>query len=337
MRLIYTLVLILILGQSCCFSTEEDKPKSTQLYVVKKGKGAITLENSGVTKACEFFPVPSPEKVEPIERDSSSHKLFRLKGLPTYKEDILRSWDPKNFTDLSSLSEGTTLSQDWKMIVHGLEVGDLEPSILHQSMFGFALNQLKGIYSDMKIGENESGYVVEDFVPYYPRTFLSTPVTATSIVSANLGATFGQLGFCLRVPPQNLVVGSFIDMHTPTGKDFYESKAMNGMSNLSTLITEKTLRDMSTFIPKKPFLLKDGTRGEEYPFSYYTELAIVPLTEKGTEVEISGVFYRSMQSWEDFKKDKKNGSFALEMEKLAKQFDLPIVQICDGHWFCTDV
>ncbi len=148
------------------------------------------------------IPAPNAEKKYSVRRLQTSE-------YPSVSPAVRASWDPRYFTDLSTLAVGTEL-EEFQVVVHGLELKDLQKGLNYMSFDDFIARQL-----------NPSVPTGIDFVRFYPYFFHKKTVISASIVNAFNTATFGDSGFILTVPSQNYLGCSTVDMHTPTDRDFY--------------------------------------------------------------------------------------------------------------------
>jgi hypothetical protein len=314
-------------------STRTTTAQPTELVCVREGNGSITLANAEVDPRSTFLPLPSKEEYSRFFKDFGTsldndrrcrrqaeeiQGLIRVDYTSPYDPAIVSSWNPSSFTNPSTLHQGDR-TMNWQFVVHGLELGYLEASIADMSMdtFGISYLHVAPSFSD------------DSFIPHYPRTFLSTPLTATSVVCGNNAATFGRFGFTLRVPQENVVASCIVDMHTPTAKDFYRGHA--GLVGTARILDEYKLSPLQSYLPTEPRPLQNGTCGTGC--SYYNEVAIAPLIRSGSHVEITGVFYRSAKPWQEAL----GGNTARAMNQIAEQYNLPIMQILNDFWFQTNV
>ena len=168
----------------------------------------VLRAGSGRINATHAWPEGYSFKASGAKKKYSVRRLEE-KEFPKVSERVRRSWDVSQFTNLSSLAQGTEL-EEFQVVVHGLELKVLQPSLTSMSFDDFVAQQFnptvpRGI----------------DFVRFYPYFFHKKTVISASIVNAFNTATFGYSGFILSVPKENYLACSEVDMHTPTDRDFY--------------------------------------------------------------------------------------------------------------------
>ncbi|RZI45204.1 hypothetical protein [Candidatus Finniella inopinata] len=199
-------------------SAAASKKAELTACIIREGKGQINMRGSAITQTWPTgydLPLPTGKKYS-IQR--LEHNKY-----PAPTAAVLRSWDPANFSDLTTYKRGDRLPE-WQLLVHGLELKHLVKGIDRNSLDDFVSNQL-----------NHGVPLGDAFIPYYPYFFHKKTIVSASVISQNLTATFGNAGFVLRAPAENYIFCGKEDIHSPTDKDFYPPVASASSSLTDTM------------------------------------------------------------------------------------------------------
>jgi len=160
-----------------------------------------------------------PAELRPGTAEVRKPVQLTLKEYSKSGPGVRASWGAADaFSNLATLPAGTGL-EEFRVIVHGLELKQLQPGLASMSFDDF-------------VGDFLSPSVPRgvEFTRFYPYFFHKKTVVSASVVSHLNTATFGDSGLILKVPRENLLACSTVDMHTPTDRDFYSGRERIGGS-----------------------------------------------------------------------------------------------------------
>lgn len=148
---------------------------------------------------------------------SGKYNIVRLAqdDYPQPSSEALASWSPKYFTSLKGKPAGTPLEK-FTFIVHGLEIETLMDSRGtdhqgHPVAFDWFVHDKLNPASPEGI----------EFIKFYPYFFHKKTIVSASVISDTLTATYGNVGFILGAPPENLIVCGPQDIYSPVDSYFY--------------------------------------------------------------------------------------------------------------------
>ena len=145
------------------------------------------------------------------------------------REEDLRTWDPAHFTDVRELPVGTRLKH-FNFIVCAWENEALTGAREHKAKgAGTGFDQFVRTHLNAEAPQGP------DVVAVSPYFFHKKTVVSASVISQNLTAMFGNMGFGLGVPLPNFVASAPSDMGAPVDFHFYTRGALHPTSPYGSL------------------------------------------------------------------------------------------------------
>jgi hypothetical protein len=218
-----------------------------KVQVIKEGSGEIGikgLNNEGWLESFSF----------PITGRSYSIKRLEQEAYPEVNPDILKTWEPQHFTNLKSYKKGENLTS-FRFIVHGLELEHMVEG----------LNEATSFDHFVKRRLNPEVPLADNFIRFYPYFFHKKTIISASVISENLTASFGNVGFILTVPPENLIMSSTEDIHAPVDDYFYETlksqvHSSKGETMMHAYLTQHLLMSLENLLPSEEVIVEGAVR-----------------------------------------------------------------------------